>query len=218
MLGEFLPNPLQVRFGLVYLVNRNDNRHFSGLRMIDSFDGLRHNTIIGCNNEDNNIGDLCTPSPKRSKCLMAGRIEKCNVLPLQGDFIRSYMLCDAACFSFSYFCLPYSIKQRGLTVVDMAHNGNHRRPEDEVLPFFDKLANDIHLLCRGEFDLDAEMVSNEHGRIRIDRLVDGRHISHLHELLYHFRYFMTDSIGKLFYSSPFLELDRLFPGCRYRRR
>jgi len=62
MLGEFLPNPLQVRFGLVYLVTATTNRHFSGLRMIDSFDGLRHNTIIGCNNEDNNIGDLCTPS------------------------------------------------------------------------------------------------------------------------------------------------------------
>ena len=42
----------------VHFVDRNDHGHFGRLRMVNGFDGLRHDRIIGRHDQNHNIGDL----------------------------------------------------------------------------------------------------------------------------------------------------------------
>ena len=44
--GELLLDPFWQRAGLIDFIHRNDDRHFCGMGVVDSFDRLRHHSII----------------------------------------------------------------------------------------------------------------------------------------------------------------------------
>ena len=105
MLKQTLPHLLRVCAFLVDLVNRNDHRHISRLGMLDRFNRLRHQAIIGRNDQDNDVRNRRTALAHLGKGLMARSIKKSDdraILCLH--LIRTDMLRDAAGFTRDDIC------------------------------------------------------------------------------------------------------------------
>src|SRR3989304_2850774 len=127
MFRELLPDSFRIGAWFINLIYCNNNWHVSRFRMIDSLNGLRHNTIVSSNYKDYNISNLCPARTHSSKCLMTRRIKKYNLFPVCLYNVCAYMLSNASCFPFCYPCLTYGIKKRGLSMVNMSHNSYNRR-------------------------------------------------------------------------------------------
>ena len=75
---ELLLHAIRQRLGLVNLVHRYDDRHFGGVRVVNSFEGLRHHTIIGRHDEDDDVCRLGAPRAHPREGFMSRRIEENN--------------------------------------------------------------------------------------------------------------------------------------------
>ena len=61
MLGELAEDALDIAvggLGLVDLVERDDHGHAGGLAVVDGLDGLRHDAVVGGDNEHDDVGDI----------------------------------------------------------------------------------------------------------------------------------------------------------------
>jgi hypothetical protein len=104
------------------------------------------------------------------------------------------MLGDAAVFLSSYVGTANRVQKRSLTVIDVAHDRDHRRPcPQRGLLFFD-LVFDFESTFSVEsyvFHLMVELRSDQSRCVRVEHLIDGRHHAHAHQLLDHFAGFNT---------------------------
>ena len=74
---------------LINLVDGNNDRHVTGLGMLNSFDGLRHNSVIGSNHENHDIGCGSTAGTHCGKCGMTRSIEEGDGFTLVGLYVVS---------------------------------------------------------------------------------------------------------------------------------
>ena len=65
---------LGVRF--VDLVHRHDDWHVRRLGMVDRLDGLRHDAVVGCHDENRHVGHLRTAGAHRRERLVTRRVEE----------------------------------------------------------------------------------------------------------------------------------------------
>ena len=94
--------------------------------MSNSLDGLRHNAVIRRDHEDHNVGHLRAARPHRRKRGVARCVEEGNQRPaFGGDLVRTDMLGDPAGLARDHIGLAERVKQRGLAVVDMTHDGHN---------------------------------------------------------------------------------------------
>ena len=126
--------------------------------MVDGLDRLRHDVVVGCDDDDGHVGDFRTPCTHGRKGFVTRRIE-------EGDFptvvqryaVRSDVLGNTSGFTRDDVRLPDVVEQRGFTVVDVSHDRNDRRTRNEIL-FLVHLRIDCLLNLDGdEFDLEAEL-------------------------------------------------------------
>ncbi len=96
--------------------------------MVDGLQGLGHHPVVGGDNQNYKIGDFRAAGTHGSKRLMTGGIKKNNLAPICGNMVGADVLCNSTGFGFRYFGFADNIQQGGFTVVNMAHDGNHRRP------------------------------------------------------------------------------------------
>ena len=187
MLQQLLPYPLGPRILLVHLVDGDDDRRLRRLGMADRLDRLLHDAVIGGHYQHHDIGHIGAPRAHRGKRLMTWRIDKGDLpAALQADSIGADMLGDAAGFAGRDIGLAQRVEQRGLAVVDMAHDGDDRRARHEQI---------IRVLLATKADLDirlgdtaqavAELGDDEFGGIGVDDLVDRRHDANAHQRLDH---------------------------------
>ena len=73
---ELLLDALGIRFGLVDLVHRDDDRHVARLRVRDRFVRLRHDAVVGRDHQHDDVGDLRAARAHRGERLVARRIEE----------------------------------------------------------------------------------------------------------------------------------------------
>ena len=118
--------------GLVDLVDRDDHRDLGGLGVIDRLDGLRHHAVVGRDHQDHEVGDLGAARAHRREGGVAGRVDEGDLAALRrGHLIGADVLGDAAGFAAHHVGLPDRIEQRGLAVVDVAHDGHDRRARQQ---------------------------------------------------------------------------------------
>ncbi len=94
--------------------------------MIDRLYRLRHNAIIGSNNQDCNIGNISTSCTHCGKCLVSRCIQERDIFALILHLICTDMLGNSAGFSGSNMGIADSVQNRSLTVVNVTHNNNNR--------------------------------------------------------------------------------------------
>src|SRR6056297_662335 len=126
MFGKFPFNSLLVGIVLVNLINGNNNWYVGCLGMINSLYGLIHDTIISCNYKDNNISYLGPSGTHFCKGFMSGGIQVDNRMAVKIDMIGSDMLCNPSGFTIDNVRFANAVQQRGLTMVNMAHNSYNR--------------------------------------------------------------------------------------------
>ena len=63
--GQLLLDPVDLRVGLVDLVDRHDDRHLRRAGVIDRFDRLRHDAVVRRDHQNDNVRDLGAASPHR---------------------------------------------------------------------------------------------------------------------------------------------------------
>src|SRR4030042_2029039 len=97
--------------------------------MIDSFNSLRHNTIISGNNNNCDISDLCTTCTHGCKSLMSWCIEESYLASvLKDNPVCTDMLRNPSSLTCNYIGIPDIVKQLCFTMVNMPHYSNNRRP------------------------------------------------------------------------------------------
>ena len=75
-IGELLLHAIGHGVGLVDLVDRDDDRHFGGVGVIDGFERLRHHAVIGGHDQHDDVGGLGAARTHAGEGFVTGRIEE----------------------------------------------------------------------------------------------------------------------------------------------
>ena len=218
-IGQLLFHAVRQGTRLVNFIDRNDDRHFRGVRVIDGFKSLRHHAIVGSDYEHNDVGCFRAARTHASKRFVAGRIQEHNLAPegrralvLYGNLVRADVLRDSAGFAFCDAGGTDRVEQRRLTVIDVTHNCDHRRARNSFCAAFFG-GSSFGSFFRGllfeadDVRLCAEEPCHFAGQLSIQILVDGRE--------YAFRQQPRDQVfcadlqllGKIFYADSFGDGD-----------
>ena len=99
--------------------------------MVDRLDGLRHHAVVRRHDQDGQVGGLRTAGTHGGKRLVARGIQERDLarLVFEGDLglVRADALGNAAGLAAAHVCLADRVQKTGLTVVDVAHDGDHWR-------------------------------------------------------------------------------------------
>ena len=184
-IGELLLHAVGHRVGLIDLVDGNDDGNFGGVRVIDGFDRLRHDAVIGSDDEHDDVGRLRSARTHACERLVTWRIEEHNLAPeggrfLVGDanFVGTDVLRDATSFAFGNVGEPDRVEQRGLAVVDVTHDGDDRRTRRNFDGgFLSARSGGVDVFRSLLFEADhvglgAEEARHFAGEFGVERLVD----------------------------------------------
>src|SRR5699024_11451704 len=88
---------------------------------------LKHHAVIRSHNEDGNVRGIGSAHTHGCESLMSRCIKEGDLLSVDFHHVGADMLCNTACLSVGYVSVEDGIQKRGLSVVNMAHNADHRR-------------------------------------------------------------------------------------------
>ena len=203
--------------GLVDLVDRDDDRHVRRLRVIDRFARLRHDTVVGGDNQHDHVGDLRTACPHQRKCFMARRVEEYDVSIVRGDVIGADMLGNATGFALGHARRSDGVEERGLAVIDVAHHGHDRRSRDGIFRLhFLRFHLEHVLLERAKLYFRSELTRDHRRRFSIDRAVDRHHEPLVEQLLENILHPLIQLVSEVLHRHSFDKRDR--PRDRRRSR
>ena len=144
------------------------------------------------------------------KAAWPGVSRKVIVLLVVVDLVGADVLGDAAGLARGDLGLADRVQQRGLAVVDVAHDRDHRRAVDEVLVGVGELRF-LGLLVGGgdDFDLAVVLVGDRPDRLIGERLGERRHLAHHHQFFDHLGRGQADRLGQLTHGGAGVDLGRL---------
>ena len=126
--------------------------------------------------------------------------------------IGADVLGDAPGFALRDPGLADGVQQRGLAVVDVAHDGDHRRP-GFGLPFLPGSQGQQFLFLHGGmFRLVAEFAGHDDRGIEVDGIVDVGHHAHVQQLLDDFAALDAHALGQFAHGDGFAHLDTPLDG------
>ena len=143
-------HPVGVRVRDVDLVDRDDDRHLCRARMVDRLLRLRHDAVVGRDDEHRDVRHLRAAGAHGREGLVAGGVEERQLPAVDLGLVRADVLGDPAGFGLDHRRLADRVEQRRLPVVDVAHDRDDRRPSGEV--GFDVLDHLGLVLVRGVLD------------------------------------------------------------------
>ena len=216
-LGKFLLDTLGIGIRLVDLVDGDQDRDVRHPRVVDRFLRLRHDAVVGGDDEHDDVRHAGAPRAHRGERCMPGGVEEHNAATVDLDRVGADVLRNAARLSFGNPCFPDGVEQRRFPVVDVAHYRHYRGTRYEVAGIGRFRLEDNHLLLeRAHLDVGAEL-AGDHGRgLGIERGVDGQHHPLFHQLLEDFLRLDLDLLGKILDRHPLRQRYR--PRNRRRRR
>ena len=135
MLQQFLHHALRIRLGLVDLVDRHDDGGLGRLGVPDRLDRLRHDAVVGGDDEHDDVGDLGAARAHRGEGRMARRIDERDLrASRRRHLIGADMLGDAAGLARDDVGVADRVEQRRLAVIDVPHDRDDRRARNRATP------------------------------------------------------------------------------------
>ena len=123
--GQLLTDLVWVGGGLIDLVQSEDDRHASGLGVVDGLDGLRHHAVISSDNDDGDVGDLGTTGTHSGKGFVTRRIQEGDLLTaLGGHLVGTDVLGDTTRLTGHHVGVTNVVQELGLTMVDVTHDSD----------------------------------------------------------------------------------------------
>ena len=119
--------------GQVDLVHRHDDRHLGRARVRDRLARLRHDAVVGRDDEHRDVGDLGAAGAHRREGLVARRVEEGDLPAVDLGLVGADVLRDPAGLGLDDRRLADRVEQRRLAVVDVAHDRDDRRARLERL-------------------------------------------------------------------------------------
>ena len=197
-------NLLGIGLRLVDLVDRHDDRDAGSLGMADRLDRLRHDAVIGGHDQDRDIRRLGTARAHRREGGVARGVDEGDLLIVLLDLVGADMLRNAACLAGHDIGVADGIEQRGLAVVDMAHDGHDRRTRLLVLRLVLDVEHALFDIGLGDAaDRVAELGGDQFCGVGVDDVARLEDLAFLHEVLH-------DIDGAFRHAArQFLDRDRL---------
>ena len=158
--------------------------------MLDSFFGLRHDAIVGGNHQNHDVGSLGTAGTHGGKGRVTGGVQEGHHAAIGFYVVGTNVLSNTTSLTGSHLSATDVVEQRGLTVVNVTHNGNNRCAAQLftlVVHGLDQLVFQVALA--NLLDLVAHVFCNDRSSILIQHLVDGNHGAVLEHVL--------DDLGRL---------------------
>ena len=94
--GELGLHAVGVRVGQVDLVDGDDDRHLGRARVRDRLARLRHDAVVGGDDEHGDVGRLRAAGAHRRERLVARRVEEGDLAAVDVDLVRADVLRDPA--------------------------------------------------------------------------------------------------------------------------
>ena len=175
--------------------------------MIQSFDGLRHESVISRDNEHDDIGHIRAAGTHCGECLMTRSIDESNGFSVQVHHGSTDILGDSAGFAACHVGFADRILKRSLSVVDVSHEGHDRTARYKILFFIDKIGIFriiLMMLCfrsifRTYGQFDSAFFREFDSDFRRDSLIDACENVHLHQSADDFIRFFAESFRKAFH-------------------
>ena len=178
-LGQLALHAVGVGAFLVDLVHRDHDGHACGLGVVHGFAGLVHHAVVSGDHEHHDVRHLCATGAHGGEGFVARGVEEHDLAPSGGHMVRADVLGDAARLARGDAGHADGVEERGLAVVDVAHDGDHRRPGLQVLNGVRGAGRQELLLVKGDvFHLMPELAGQQGGGVHVQRLVDGGHDAH----------------------------------------
>ena len=146
------------------------------------FDRLRHHAVIRRHHKDRNVGRLSAAGAHRGKRGMAGRVDEGDLLAVLFDLVGADMLGDAAGLARDHIGIADGVEQRGLAVVDVTHDRDHRGARYEIFFLVGDVEQAFLDVGLGDaMDRVAEFGGDQLGSIGIDHVAGLHDLALLHE-------------------------------------
>ena len=213
--AELLLDPLRLRVALVDLVDGHDDGHLGGARVIDGFQRLRHHAVIGRHHQHHDIGDFGAAGAHAREGFVTGGIDEDDLAALHLHLVGADVLGDPTRLAAGHVGFPNGVQQRGLAVIDVAHDGHHGSAPQQVFGvfgFFHRLHGLFFIADGGGGG--AELAGHFGGQFGIEGLVDGGENSAVHQFLHDQRGFHVQLFGKLLQGDAFADGDLAIDGRR----
>ena len=176
--------------------------------MVDCFAGLFHHAVVSGHHQDDKVRHLGATGTHGRKGFMAGRVKEDDFAALGLDVVRADMLRDAPGFAAGDVGLADCVKQRGFAVVDVAHNGDHRRTRLEGFGSVHFLGGQVVIFREAcLFHFITKFGSYQGGSFEIQCLVDGGHNAQAKENLDDFIGLKTHLVSHVGYANGFSHAD-----------
>ena len=167
---------------------------------------LRHDAVVGGDDENCNVSDLRAARPHCGKCFVAGRVEERDSPAVDLRLVRADVLRDPSRLGLHHGGLADRVEERGLAVVDVPHDRHDRRARNEVLVLVLELLG-LELLLGGVLDRDLTL---ELGPDDLDVLVGERlcrspHLAERHQDLDELRHRDPERLREVLDGHPGLD-------------
>ena len=186
--NQFVFHTVRVRVGFVDLVDSNNNGYTCCFGVFDRLFGLRHHTVVSSDHQNHNVSGLCTTRSHGGEGLVAWGIKEGHHATRCFHMVSTDVLGNATGFTRGHFGAANVVKQRGLAVVNVTHDSDHRRTgeglTDVTRSFF--FGKGLRVVQRSDDCHMAHFFHHDHGGVLVQGLVDGDHLSQLHQLLDNF--------------------------------
>ena len=180
--------------------------------MADRFLRLRHDAVVGGDDENDDVGHLRSARAHHRECFVTGSIEERDLPVALFNVISADVLRDSAGLPFRDIRLADGVEERGLPVVDVAHDGDDRTAGNTS-----RRACLLHrfqldrFLERDELRLDVETACDLDGEILSEGRIDRDHESLLHQkVLHEVVRFHAELVGELLDCDTFRQNDLPF--------
>ena len=180
--GQFLAGAIGIGAGLVDLVDRHHDRNLGGASVVDRLDGLRHDAVVGSHDQHRDVGHLGAAGAHGGERFVARGIQERDLATVWNiDLVGTDVLGDAAGLGRDHRGLADRVKQGGLAVVDVAHDGHDRRSRHQVGGVV--VVGDLLVLfvgCMLDRDLTFQLAGEQFDRVIGQRHRQGHHLPQSH--------------------------------------
>ena len=141
--------------------------------MVDGLDGLRHDAIVSCHNDNNDIRYFRTTSTHGSKRFVTRSIEERDFLAIwQIYVISSNVLSDTTCFTSDNVGTTNIVEQRCFTVVNVSHDGDNWRTEFQIFGCIFLFCNGFDYFRTYIFGIESKLFGNDVDDFGIESHID----------------------------------------------
>ena len=175
-LRELLANLLRLCARLVYLVDGEHHRDACRLCVVYGLDCLWHDRVIGCDDNNREVGQLGTTCTHGCEGLMSRGVEEGNPASvMEYHVVCTDVLCDTSGLTCDDIGLSDVVEEGCLTVVNVSHHCDDRRSCHEICLVFRILSVLVYLILdirSHELDFVSELLCNKYKCLCVKSLVD----------------------------------------------